>query len=168
MEKKTVTDFEKFFKRLCEEVALQTQADLARYLNVSRASVNIAKRFGTVPGKWLVTVCQKRVGSIEYFLGVDFANGITLSQEHAINRMLLSLNSDARRRRQHAKSKPQKSNKKQNENIIHKEVKRSSGKLESEIQSSGALCWAAKTDIQLSYHWKNVTCPICLTKRDEQ
>ncbi len=52
-------DFESFFERLCSVTEISNQSELAAVLNLGRAAVSLAKKKGSVPSRWIMTLSSK-------------------------------------------------------------------------------------------------------------
>jgi len=52
-------DFAAAYARICEALAITTQVELAERLRIRQSSISDAKRRGSLPAEWLVTLCME-------------------------------------------------------------------------------------------------------------
>ena len=51
--------FDTFFKRLCDATTINSQANLAKSLSISRTAITQAKRNDSIPQKWILELSRK-------------------------------------------------------------------------------------------------------------
>ena len=51
--------FNSFFQRLCDVTPITSQANLSKFLGISRAAITQAKKNNSIPAKWITELSQQ-------------------------------------------------------------------------------------------------------------